>query len=298
MPHDKITQQIFATPLGAMDAADWLIRPPLVVALVIALVFAALAFSARLLTATGALATFVVGFVTFGLAGGKFAVPLLTFFLTSSLLSRVGRRLKQSANARVAKGATRDWTQVLANGGAATMLAFGFWMVVRHQPVEISRYLLVLYTAALATVNADTWATEIGGLSRSRPWMLSTWKPAEPGTSGAVTLLGTFASLLGSLAVTVAGGMVWGFSVPEFLTALWAGFLGSFLDSLLGAGIQAVYRDPTTGAATEMTRIDGIKTVKLRGLAWMNNDVVNFLASVGGVLFAWVMLRYCVYPFR
>jgi len=38
--------------------------------------------------------------------------------------------------------------------------------------------------------------------------------------------------------------------------------------------------------------------VKVRGLGWVNNDVVNFLASIGGILCAWVLLRYCAYPFK
>ncbi len=263
-----------------------------------AAIVALLARAFRLLTVSGALATFVVGFVAFGLGGGKFTVPLLTFFLTASLLSRAGRRRKAAAAARASKGATRDWAQVLANGGAATAIVLIFWQFARHWPIEQTRYLLMLYLAALATVNADTWATEIGALSKTAPRLLSSWKPAPAGASGAVTPLGMAAALAGSLTVTAAGWLVWRLSVPEFVAVCWAGFLGSFIDSILGASIQALYRHPVTGELTERTSVEGVKTAKVRGLTWINNDVVNFLASAAGIACAWLLLRYCAYAFR
>lgn len=275
-----------------------LILPDWRVALAAAAIFALLAWAARLLTATGAVATFIVGFVSFGLGGGKFMVPLLTFFITSSLLSRAGRRRKASANTQAVKGATRDYAQVLANGGAATVLVIIFWQVARHWPIYHTRYLLMLYLAALATVNADTWATEIGGLSRSSPRLLSSWKRAPAGASGAITWLGIGAALAGSLAVTAAGWLVWRLSPPEFLAVCWAGFLGSFVDSLLGASLQALYQHPITGEFTERPVIDGVRTVKARGIAWMTNDLVNFLASLAGVGCAWLLLHYCAYAYR
>ena len=277
---------------------DKLITPDWRVALLVTAVFALIARAFRLLTVSGAIATFVVGFVAFGLGGGKFTVPLLTFFLTSSLLSRAGRRRKAAASARATKGATRDYAQVLANGGAAVVLVLIFHQVAHNWPIDHTRYLLMLYLAALATVNADTWATEIGSLSASAPRLLSNWKTAVPGASGAVTPLGLAAALAGSLTITAAGWLVWRLSPPELIAVCWAGFLGSFVDSILGASVQALYRHPTTGMLTEGTMVEGVKTEKVRGLAWINNDVVNFLASAAGVGCAWLLLRYCAYSFR
>ena len=275
-----------------------LILPPWWAALIAAAIFAVLAGAFRLLTVSGAIATFVVGFIAFGLGGGKFTVPLLTFFITASLLSRVGKALKSSAKVQSKRGATRDYVQVIANGGAASIVVVIFWLVARHWPIDHTRYLLMLYLAALATVNADTWATEIGGLSRTPPRLLNNWKVAATGASGAVTLLGCLAALAGSLIVTAAGWLVWRLNGPEFIAVAWAGFLGSFIDSVLGASLQAVYQYPATGELTERTEMNGVKTVKVRGLGWVNNDVVNFLASIGGILCAWVLLRYCAYPFK
>ncbi len=275
-----------------------LIKPELWLAALFAVGFAALAYGMKLLTRSGALAAAAVGFIVFGMGGGKFLVPLLVFFGTSSVLSRLGRRRKAAANAVTVKGATRDAGQVLANGGAAALIALLFQPASHHMSLETPRYLLLLYLAALATVNADTWSTEIGGLSTSAPRLLSSWKQVVPGTSGAVTGLGLFAALVGSLVVTLAGWLVWRLNAAEFVVVAWAGFLGSLLDSVLGAGVQALYRDPLTGLPTEQPRSAGSAYALIRGFRWINNDVVNFLASVGGVLCAWLLLRFGIYPYR
>lgn len=275
-----------------------LIKPELWLAALFAVGFATLAYGLKLLTHSGAVATAVVGFVVFGLGGGKFLVPLLVFFCTSSLLSRLGRRRKAGADAGTVKGSTRDAGQVLANGGAAALIALLFQPLGHHWSLETPRYLLLLYLAALATVNADTWSTEIGGLSASAPRLLSTWKTVAPGASGAITGLGLFAALLGSLVVTLTGWVVWRLNAAEFVVVLWAGFLGSLLDSMLGASVQALYRDPLTGKSTEQPRTADQPHTLVRGFRWINNDVVNFLASIGGVLCAWLLLRFGLYPYR
>jgi uncharacterized protein (TIGR00297 family) len=225
-------------------------------------------------------------------------VPLLVFFVTSTLLSKMGKARKTQASAGDEKGSTRDAGQVFANGGLAVMLILAFVALRSYWPAHKIQYFPILFLAALATVNADTWATEIGKLSRGRPRLLSNWKPVAPGTSGAVTLFGLAAALAGSVLVPLSVAWLWPLNLVEFLTVAWAGFLGCMLDSILGASLQAIYRDPVTGETTERSSHEGRRNTRLRGLRWMNNDMVNFLASLGGVLCAWALLWYTRYPFH
>ena len=266
--------------------------------LLAALVVAGIARQMKWLTTGGAIATALVGFVIFGLGGPRFAVPLLVFFLSSSLLSKIGNRQKAGANALSAKGTQRDAGQVWANGGMAVALVLVFCFVGHLWPVDRTRYLLMLFLAALATVNADTWATEIGSLSSSPPISLKNGQKAAPGTSGAVSALGLFASALGAIVIPLSMWLLWHLTLPEFMAVAWAGFLGCLTDSVFGASVQAKYRDPLTGGITEKTMVSGQKTTRLGGLPWINNDLVNFLASACGVLFAWLLLRYSVYLYQ
>ena len=132
----------------------------------------------------------------------------------------------------------------------------------------------LLFLAALAAANADTWATEIGSALGGRPYDLRTGRPASPGTSGAVSLPGTLSragrgrpdrAVRGSLGT---GGVM--------MTA--AGLAGSFLDSLLGATVQARWHDPLrAGLLTEHPQ-PGLPAQGRRGI---NNDVVNALCTAG-----------------
>jgi len=253
----------------------------------------------RLLTFSGALAAFVVGFFVFGFGGLPFAVPLLAFFFSSSLLSRVGRGRKARYHTIYDKTARRDAGQVLANGAVAAALAFAFAFT------PSTRQTALLYLAALAAVNADTWATEIGGLAPGRPFLITTLRRVDPGTSGGVSLLGLIAALLGALFVAGAGWLAWPLNTtqllwkpdaPEILSIAWAGFIAAFADSILGASLQAQYRCSRCGRQTERSAHCDQPARRLQGWRWITNDVVNFLASLLGVLFAWLLLTQFTYP--
>lgn len=146
------------------------------------------------------------------------------------------------------------------------------------------------FTGALATATADTWATEVGVLSRQQPRLITTGQQVAPGTSGGITPLGTAASLLGALSL---GQAFW--AMPGFRKALAAlpfialisGIAGSFFDSLLGATVQVMYYCPTCYKETERrVHSCGTQAEQLRGVPWMNNDIVNFLATGFGGLAA------------
>ena len=178
-------------------------------------------------------------------------------------------------------------------------MALLFGLFSAKWPQMQVRYTMLLFLAALSAVNADTWATEIGKLSHSPPRLLTNWKPALPGTSGAISGMGTFGAFCGALIIPLSALLLWtNLTFTEIFAVTWAGFLGSLIDSVLGATLQAQYRDQTTGETTERTYgADGRSAVLIRGLPWFNNDVVNFLASVGGAICGYILLRYGAYKF-
>src|SRR5205085_5277320 len=157
----------------------------------------------RMLTAAGAVAAFIIGSLTFGLGGAPFAIPLLTFFISSSLLSQIGKARKAGQNSRYEKSSVRDAGQVLANGAVPAALAVVFAFSA------YSRQTYLLYLAALAAVNADTWATEIGGMSSARPWLVTTFRKVDPGTSGAVSIAGLAAAMAGALVIAASAWFAW-----------------------------------------------------------------------------------------
>ncbi len=241
----------------------------------------------RLLSGSGMAAAAGLGTLVFGLGGWPWAVVLIGFFVTSSGLTRLFARRKQDLAATFSKGGRRDAGQVLANGGLAGLA------VLAHAVWPASPAPWVLFCGALAAVNADTWATELGVFNPSSPRLITTFKPVVRGTSGGVSGVGTLAALTGALVIALLGALVWpGETLAQpagFVAALtFAGLLGSLVDSWLGATLQAIYTCPTCARETERHPLHtcGTPTQLLRGLPWLDNDGVNVACALVGALAA------------
>ncbi len=264
------------------------------------------AYRRRSLSRSGIAGATISGTATFGFGGWSWGLSLIFFFLSSSVLShfREGDKARTAAD-KFSKGGQRDLAQAMANGGMATLLSLGYGLT----PAGKTRTLLAAgYVGALATATADTWATELGVLSKQPPRLITTGKLTSPGTSGGITLLGTGASVAGALALgmwfwllrwverqlaAVVGhdqqeqaSQEMGISATSVLAVV-SGLTGALFDSLLGATVQAMYYCPACAKETER-RVHrcGTPTHSLRGVSWVDNDVVNFLATLVGSVVA------------
>ncbi|HKP51411.1 MAG TPA: DUF92 domain-containing protein [Chloroflexia bacterium] len=267
----------------------------MILAYLAAAAVALLGYSAKALSGSGAIAACIVGGTVLGFGGWAWAILLGLFFASSSALSFFRRSdlRKRRAAETFDKGGRRDAAQVLANGGVGALSALLSFFV----PPHIASILFCGYVGSLAAATADTWATEIGVLSRYRPHLITTFRPVEAGTSGGVTWLGSAASVAGALFMGVSATLFTAFSLfgaPfveraggwEMIGAgLAGGVSGALADSLLGATIQASFRCPRCDKTTE-SRIHncGTRTQLVRGVLWVSNDLVNLAATLTGAL--------------
>lgn len=262
-------------------------RNRLVLGLLLSSGISLLAYRRRSLSKSGVAGAITTGTATFGLGGPAWGLSLIYFFVSSSLFSHYRERDKaQTATDKFSKGGRRDIAQVAANGGMATLLAIGYSLT---PSLSLRKVLEAGYVGALATATADTWATELGVLSTTAPRLITTGKATLPGTSGGVTPLGTAAAVSGAFSLGLVFRLLSRRQASWTLLpiALLSGLLGSLFDSWLGATCQAMYCCPACQQETEQRihRCD-TSTQPLRGLSWMDNDVVNFLATFVGSLFA------------
>jgi uncharacterized protein (TIGR00297 family) len=254
------------------------------VGFVVAACISLFAARGRALTPGGAATATIVGTICVG-AGWSWGALLIVYFVSSSLLSRVGRARKEERTAAViAKTGGRDAIQVLANGAlfagaAATSLV--------HPDIRW----IALGAGSLAASAADTWATEVGMLTAGDPRSIIGWRPVPAGTSGAVSAPGTVAMLAGAL--LVAGGtFAFGWTAEVAACVAAGGVAGAMIDSLLGATLQARRWCEQCARETERVTHDcGAATRPARGMAWMDNDIVNFLSNAAGGLLAALLLR-------
>ncbi len=153
----------------------------------------------------------------------------------------------------------RSASQVAANLGAAALA--GTLANVHGQQVADTVML-----AALAEAAADTLASELGQALGGMPRMLTSGRRVRPGTDGGVTIAGSLLGLGGACVVAWVGVVAMRLPARASLFAAAAGTAGMLFDSLLGATIERRH--------------------------WLNNDAVNFLATIaaGAGALAWAEL--------
>lgn len=194
--------------------------------------------------------TGIVGFICLTAGGARWVFPLIVFFVVGHIASHYKRKIKQKLG--VAQ-TMRTWLNVFANGGAAAIFALLY--LIDSNPSYSHFYFLGLITA-MAVATGDTFGTELGQVFCFRPISIITMKPVKVGTPGAVSKEGLMFSLLGS---GIISGLLllWGYSITIFAICVSSGFLGAFLDSILGSTIEKEEHKNTTHVINFVTTLTG-----------------------------------------
>ena len=239
------------------------------------------AFAKKSLSPSGAAAAFIVGVITLQTVRFEGFLLFLLFFVSCNVVGKVSGRIQSITTQRKIekKGSCRDAMQVLANGLMAVLAAL-LWQFSAKQSA------IIMFGAAIAEATSDTFAGEIGRLSKKAPVSILTRRPVEKGLSGGVTVLGTFAAFFSSLAIAICWLLWFKASIAQAAIVCLLGFCGAILDSFLGAFAQAQYKDPESGKITEHEEINGQKLELVRGIRWIDNDMVNLMSNVFSAVFA------------
>lgn len=271
------------------------------VGIIFILFLAIFAFKRDALTEGGTLTAITIGLLVFifpavPISGRIWFALLAVFFLSSYFVTKFKANKKEAVNKEFAKGSTRDLMQVFANGAGAALLA-----VIYHiYPLDS---VFIAFATILATVNADTWATELGVLSSDKPFLITNLKRVEKGVSGAVSRFGLFAAFVGAITIAFSAILLMELDgrffaskflvpggIPIFIGIVAVfGTIGSLIDSLLGATVQIMYYCKKCRKETERTvHSCGTATVYHKGLKFFDNDVVNLVSSLIAGLLAFV----------
>lgn len=118
------------------------------------------------------------------------------------------------------------------------------------------------YVASLATKLSDTFGSEIGKAYGKTTYLITSLKKVPRGTEGAVSLEGTVAGILGSIAFTYAAlalGLIT--SNTEVLACVFAAFIATTAESYIGA----IFQD---------------------SIPWLTNELVNLINTLIGAAVA------------
>ncbi|WP_263357532.1 DUF92 domain-containing protein [Acidicapsa ligni] len=194
-------------------------------------------------------------------------LPVLAVFLIAYAATKIGRSKKEKLGTSEEKHG-RNSAQVAANLGAAALLAhptlsalfLGTLGSAQHGP----SLALTLSSAALAEAAADTASSEIGQVFGGRPRMVTSLRVVEPGTDGAITLIGTAAGVVAAAIIGAVSALVLGPVLGNGWSIFWLVFVG---------GVFGLLFDSLLGATLERGR-------------WLNNDAVNFLSTLSAPAFS------------
>lgn len=231
------------------------------------LIVIALFIPKKLLTPAGYANAWLLGvivLVAFGWQG--YAVTLFYFFVGSAV-TKLGIAQKEAEGIAEARGGIRGpgnvWGSALT--GAICGLGVIGLQLAGAASLSVWQPLLALgFVASLSTKLSDTTATEIGKAYGQRTFLITTFKPVPRGTEGAVSLEGTLAGIVGSLALAAIANVVGLISLVGILVCAIAAFCATTIESLIGATIE-------------------------EKLAWLTHDLVNIINTTIGALVAIVI---------
>jgi uncharacterized protein (TIGR00297 family) len=226
----------------------------LALGLAVNLVLAAAAYAAGGVGSSGALVGVLLGTTIWAFAGWQAFLLLFAFFVLGTAATRLGYERKERAGIAQEKGGRRG------PGNALSKVSVPALAAVFAATTGDPRLWLLALAGAFATAAADTVSSEVGKAFGRRTFLITTLRPVPRGTDGAVSLEGTLAGLAAGLALGGLGAGLGLYGAYGAAAVALAALVATTLESLVGA------------------------TVERRGL--LDNDAVNFLASLAGALLA------------
>ncbi len=214
----------------------------------------------KLLTSWGYLNAWLLGVIVWGTLGWRGYTVVMFYFLVGSAVTKIGIAEKEAAgiaeNRSGIRGPENVWGSALTATICALMTIF----------VDSSfRELLVLgYVASFATKLSDTSASEVGKAYGKSTFLITTFKPVPRGTEGAISLEGTMAGIIASIAIAIIGYFLGMITLVGISYCIIAAFIATNIESLIGATLQERWQ-------------------------FLTNEIVNFLNTTIGASLAMIM---------
>ena len=206
-----------------------------------------------------------LGTMLWGALGWKGWISVCVYLFLGTLVTKIGYKNKASRGIAEARGGQRGPENVWGSAATGCSLALLSCFFPEH---------LILFKVGFASSFtaklSDTFSSEIGKRFGKRTFLITTLKPVEPGTEGAVSLEGSLAGLLGSFILTIVMiklSIISGIYVV--FVVLFSSYFATIIESYIGAIAQ-------------------------NKINWMTNELVNSiqtsLAAVISILVCFIFI--------
>jgi len=241
---------------------DWIVA----IALNTILGVIALLLPHKVLTTAGICHAWVLGIIVWGCLGWQGYIVILSYLIIGSGVTRIGKDIKEVKGIAEKRDGARGPENLWGSAATGAVCAIG-------QAIAPNPLWLLAYVASLSTKLADTTASEIGKAYGKSTFLITTLKPVDAGTEGAVSLEGTIAGIIGSLLMAMIGLAVGLLTSPwDLLWCAIAAFIATNIESLIGATLQEKYD-------------------------WLTNELVNGInTTIGAAIAVLIVTALAVKP--
>ncbi|MEB3226179.1 MAG: TIGR00297 family protein [Synechococcus sp.] len=219
----------------------------------------------KLLTPWGYLHAWLLGVLVWGCLGWQGYGVVMFYFLVGVGVTKIGKNIKEAAGIAEGRGGLRGPENVWGSALVGTICALGTLIA----PENIKFLLLLGYVASFCTKLSDTSASEVGKAYGKRTFLITTFQAVPRGTEGAVSLEGTLAGMVASVAIALVG---YGVGLIDLLGIFWcvvAAFVATNIESVIGATIQEKFAVLTNEVVNILNTLVGATVaIALASLYW------------------------------
>lgn len=230
------------------------------------LLLAGVSYFLKMVNVSGFIIGLMIGTVIYTFGGYEFFLVLFTFFLMGSLATKFGYARKKALGVAQERGGARGWKNAAANCSIGAFLS----ILAMLSPESRQAIFIAGFFGAFATAAADTVSSEIGQVLGKHPILITTLRPVPVGTEGAISLEGTAAGVLASIVICAIGLFLGVLSVPAAGVCVIAAFVGTMVESYLGATLE---------------------TMKI-----IDNELINFMNTLVGAATAMILVTTFINP--
>jgi uncharacterized protein (TIGR00297 family) len=222
----------------------------LLAAVIIAASLAYFSYRFRVADLSGLVSAAIVGIILIVFADVRWFLIMLTFLILGSACTRFRFDRKVEMGVAQSHGGVRGYFNVFANGlvAVAAAVLYGVFQ---------DEMFLALFLGSVASAAADTVASEIGVVGKT-PFLITTLEQVPPGTNGGVTVTGEVAALCAAGVVGAVAFALGVADIPMMLVCIGAGFVGTNVDSVVGATLENRGKIGNSGTNLVATLMGGL----------------------------------------
>lgn len=256
------------------------------------------------LTLMGTFVAIALG-LSVSLSGFEYFCIMIAFYISANIATEKNNRVNSNIVGNHKDSKPRSASQVIYKGLFPSVISLIIYIKYEGKldlsTANINRQILQsMYIAFYCFSTADTWASEIGMIGSHKTYFILTGKLIPKGVNGGISVKGTIMSVLGGGFIGLVSILCWVFRfganeikysiiIHMLIIGCFWGFIGSMIDSLIGATLQESIYDITRNKVIPRELKNKENSVMIYGRNILDNGQVNLFSGITTSFIALIM---------